>query len=113
MFQLSAFTIGSVSAQERQAGAVRAQYAGKIEAAHAQLGEKETTGHSKFERLKENLDTVQQEVLLQKKESAKMSANWSEAKQAAVNLVSTHKLAMDEQQKNHSMMIRRLEENLN
>ena len=41
-----------------------------------------------------------------------MSANWSEAKQAAVNLVSTHKLAMDEQQKNHSMMIRRLEENL-
>ena len=63
-------------------------------------------------RLKENLDTVQQEVLLQKKESAKMSANWSEAKQAAVNLVSTHKLAMDEQQKNHSMMIRRLEENL-
>ena len=88
---------------------IQEKYCSEVEKKFAVLREEHAL---QVKKLKENLTTVQQEMLLQKKESEKMSSNWNEAKQAAVNLVSTHKLAMDEQQKSHARMIRRLEEEL-
>ena len=65
-----------------------------------------------FKDLKETLDRTHQELLRQREESSRLSADCTKTQQAIVNLENSHKLAMNEQQKSHAMAVGKLQKEL-
>lgn len=65
-----------------------------------------------FKDLKETFDRTHQELLRQREESSRLSADCTKTQQAIVNLENSHKLAMNEQQKSHAMAVGKLQKEL-